>query len=57
MALNSETAVAIIRHHHSPRKPLAKSRSEKRPTLNVQSARNSLSEWPTRAIAGANRRK
>jgi len=27
-------------HHHSQRKPLAKSRSEKRPTLNVQSARN-----------------
>src|ERR1700704_3044439 len=36
-------------HHHSQRKPLAKSRSEKRPTLNVQSARNSLSQWPTRA--------
>jgi hypothetical protein len=41
------------RHHHSQRKPLAKSRSEKRPTLNVQSPRNSLSRWPTRAIAGA----
>jgi hypothetical protein len=45
------------RHHHSQRKPLAKSRSEKRPTVNVQSPRNSLSQWPTRAIAGANRRK
>ena len=44
-------------HHHSQRKPLAKSRSEKRPTLNVQSARNSLSQWPTRATAGANPRK
>src|ERR1700687_1324353 len=29
--------------HHSQRKPLAKSPSEKRPTLNVQRARNSLS--------------
>ena len=45
------------RHHHSQRKPLAKSRSEKRPTLNVQNERNSLSQWPTRALAGANRRK
>src|ERR1700682_281524 len=44
-------------HHHSQRKPLAKSRSEKRPTLNVRSARNSLSQWPTRATAGANPRK
>jgi hypothetical protein len=38
-------------------KATGKSRSEKRPTLNVQSPRNSLSQWPTRAIAGANRRK
>jgi hypothetical protein len=44
-------------HHHSQRKPLAKSLSEKCPTLNVQSPRNSLSQWPTRAIARANRRK
>ena len=44
-------------HHHSQRKPLAKSRSEKRPTLDVQSARNSLSQWPTRVTAGANLRK
>ena len=41
----------------SQRKPLAKSRSEKRPTLSVESARNSLSQWPTRATAGANPRK
>ena len=31
---------------HSLRKPLAKSPSEKQPTLNVQSMRNSLSQWP-----------
>jgi hypothetical protein len=47
----------VYQHHHSQRKPLAKSRSEKRPTLNVQFARNSLSQWPTCATAGANRRK
>src|SRR5260370_42203165 len=44
-------------HHHSQRKPLAKSRSEKRPALHPQSVGNLLSQWPTRAIAGANRRK
>src|SRR5438445_5470555 len=44
-------------HHHPQRKPLTTSRSEKRPTLNVQSGRNSLSQWPTRTTAGANRRK
>ena len=44
-------------HHHSQRKPLAKSPSEKRPTLNVQCARNSLSQWPTRATSAANLRK
>src|ERR1700682_1558006 len=43
-------------HHHSQRKPLAKSPSEKRPTLNVQRARNSLSRWPTRVAAAANPR-
>src|SRR3981189_3563131 len=32
-------------HHHSQRKPPAKSRSEKRPTLTVQRARNSPSRW------------
>ncbi len=42
---------------HSQRKPLAKSRSEKRPTINVQSVGNSLSQWPTRVTAGANLRK
>ena len=41
----------------SQRKPLAKSPSEKRPKLNVQRARNSLSRWPTRVAAGANPRK
>ena len=39
------------------RKPLAKWCSEKRPTLNVQSARNSLSQWATWALASANPRK
>jgi len=33
----------VYRHHHSQRKPLAKARSEKRPPLNVETARNSLS--------------
>src|SRR5260370_29835942 len=44
-------------HHHSQRKPLAKPPSEKRPTPNVQRTRNSLSQWPTHATAGANLRK
>ena len=39
------------------RKPLAKSRSEKQPTFNVQRARNSLSQCPTRATSAANIRK
>jgi hypothetical protein len=34
----------VYRHHHSQRKPLAKSRSEKRPPLNVESARSALSQ-------------
>src|SRR5438477_8607328 len=41
-------------HHHSQRKPLAKSRSEKRPTLNVQNAGNTLSQWATHATSVAN---
>jgi hypothetical protein len=45
------------RHHHSQRKPLAKSHSEKRPPLNVETARNSLSQWPPPAITVTNRRK
>jgi hypothetical protein len=52
-----DTRPTCNQHHHSQRKPLAKSRSEKRPTLSVQSARNSLSQGPTRATAGANPRK
>src|ERR1035437_9187059 len=48
---------AGYRHHHSQRKPLAKSRSEKRPPLNVESARNLLSQWPIPATVVANRRK
>jgi hypothetical protein len=55
--VKSKTAVAFTARHHPPRKPLRKSRSEKRPTLNVQSAAISLSQWPTRAIVGANRRE
>jgi len=51
--LEQRDCCCSYQHHHSQRKPLAKSRSEKRPTLNVQSARNSLSQWPTRAMAGA----
>jgi hypothetical protein len=47
----------VYRHHHSQRKPLAKARSEKPPPLNVETARNSLSQWPARATAVANRRK
>jgi len=39
------------------RKPLPKSRSEKWPTLSAQCARNSLSQWPTRATTTANLRK
>src|SRR5665648_200345 len=49
--------LVFYRHHHSQRKPLAKSRSEKRPTLNVETARNSLSQWPTPQNAPANPRK
>ena len=47
----------VYRHHHSQRKPLAKARSEKPPPLNVETARNSLSQWLTPATAVANRRK
>src|SRR5258706_13647473 len=46
--MKSKTAVAFTARHHPPRK----SRSEKRPTLNVQSAGISPSQWPTRAIVG-----
>src|SRR5713226_5306673 len=35
----------VLRAALSARKPLAKSRSEKRPLLNVETARNSLSQW------------
>jgi putative ABC transport system substrate-binding protein len=49
--------ISCYRHHHSQRKPLAKSHSEKRPPLNVETARNSLSQWPTPATTVANRRK
>src|SRR5450759_1653335 len=49
--------LVFYRHHHSQRKPLAKSRSEKRPTLTVETARNSLSQWPTPQNAPANPRK
>ncbi len=52
------TALLVVyRDHHSQRKPLAKSLSEKRPTLNMETARNSLSQWPTPATAVANQRK
>jgi hypothetical protein len=46
------------RHQHLlwQRKPVAKSRSEKTPTLNVQCARNSLSQCPTRVTSAANLR-
>ncbi len=46
-----------VRQHHWQRKPLANWCSEKRPTLNVQSARNSLSQWTTWALAAVNPRK
>jgi hypothetical protein len=46
VAKEGATGKVFYRHHHSQRKPLAKSRSEKRPTLNVETARNSLSQWP-----------
>jgi hypothetical protein len=49
--------VAPMNRDDFQRKPLAKSRSEKRPPLNVETARNSLSQWPARATAVANRRK
>jgi hypothetical protein len=52
-----DLSMRLYRHHHSHRKPLAKSRSEKRPPLNVETARNSLSQWPTPATTVANRRK
>ena len=48
---------AVVPGSHSQRKPLAKSRSEKRAPLNMETARNSLSQWPTRAIAVANPRE
>ena len=35
----------VLRAALSARKPLAKSRSEKRSLLNVETARNSLSQW------------
>ena len=50
-------ALVGVCRDQSPRKPLTKSRSEKRPTLNAQSATISLSQWPTQGIASANRRK
>jgi hypothetical protein len=42
---------AVHDAHLLQRKPLAKSRSEKRPPLNVETARNSLSQWLTSATA------
>ena len=50
-------ALVGVCRDQSPRKPLTKSRSEKRPTLNAQSPTISLSQWPTQGIASANRRK
>ena len=44
-------------HRHLRRKPLTKSPTEKRLTLNVQSARNSLSQWATNATTAGNLRK
>jgi hypothetical protein len=52
-----DCTVGRLSGHHSQRKPLAKSLSEKRPTLNVEIARNSLSQWPTPATAVANQWK
>jgi hypothetical protein len=46
-----------ISHHHSQRKPLAKSRFEKTPPVSAETAKNSLSQWPTPATAVVNRRK
>ena len=37
--------------------PLTKLPTEKRPTLSVQSARNSLSQWATQTTTAANLRK
>jgi len=48
---------ALIVMDDHQRKPLAKSRSEIRPPLNVETARNSLSQWLTSATTVANRRK
>ena len=44
-------------HRHLRRKPLTKSPTEKRLTLNVQSARNSLSQWAINATTAGNLRK
>src|SRR5258708_27452554 len=49
--LNSIRRDGVSAPSFAERKPLTQSRSEKHPTLNVQSATNSLSPWPTRAIA------